>query len=85
MSDPADDLFRFLSMLGGGLVAAILLVVALTVFIPDRENDRMYTVQIDGVKHENLKFVWGYKTQAAFETRDGKRVEANGTFLVIEQ
>ena len=85
MSDPADDLFRFLGMLGGGLVAVILLVVALIIFIPDRESERMYTVQIDGVKHENLRFVWGYKTQAAFETKDGKRIEVNGTFLVVEQ
>lgn len=85
MSEPARDLLRFLCWTVGVLIASCLLVIALVVLVPDRKRERTYTVEIDGVKYENLKFVWGYKTQAAFETKDGKRVEVNGTFAVIEQ
>jgi len=83
--DAEKALVRFFGLLAGVLCVACVLVLALIFFIPERVDDRLYTVEVNGVRHENLTFVWGYKTKAEFKTQDGKRLEVNGTFVVVQQ
>lgn len=85
MSDPVDDLMRFITWLTMALLAACVTIVFLMIVLPDPQDKRLYTVEVNGVKYENLTFVDSYKTQAVFKTKDGKRFEVNGTFVKVEQ
>lgn len=85
MSDPVDDLMRFLTGLTMALLAACVIIVFLIIVIPRPEDKRLYTVEVNGVKYENLTFVDSYKTREVFKTQDGKRFEVNGAFVKVEQ
>lgn len=85
MSDPVDDFLRFLTWLIFALLVACVLMVSMIFIIPKHEDKRLYTVEVNGARYENLTFVWGYKTEAEFVTQDGKRITVHGTFVMEQQ
>ena len=87
--DPVDDAMRGLVWSGIGILASCVivtfLIVVLIVVIPVPKDKRLWTIEANGKKYENLTFDgWGANSQV-FKTQDGKRIEAHGTFVRVEQ
>ena len=74
-----DDLFSFVFCFAGVLVLASMF------FSFYHQDDKTYAVEVNGVRHENMKFVCKDENQVVFENREGKRFAIIGTFVQIEQ
>lgn len=83
--DPVDDPMRSVAWVGVALFVACIMAIFLIVVIPVPKDKRLWTIEANGKKYENLTFDgWGHNSQV-FKTQDGKRIEAHGTFVRVEQ
>lgn len=83
--DPVDDPMRSVAWVCVALFVACVIAIFLIVVIPVPKDKRLWTIEANGKKYENLTFDgWGANSQV-FKTQDGKRIEAHGTFVRVEQ